>query len=98
MLLVVGAVNFYAKFVKNMHQWRWPLDELLKKNVTFNWSNNCEYSFNKIKEILHSDLLLTHYDPVNEIIIAADVSKYGIGAVAMHRFANGNITGFSRII
>ncbi|XP_055622285.1 uncharacterized protein LOC129765872 [Toxorhynchites rutilus septentrionalis] len=30
----LGAVNFYAKFVKEMHQLRRPLDALLKKNTT----------------------------------------------------------------
>ncbi|XP_062557460.1 uncharacterized protein K02A2.6-like [Armigeres subalbatus] len=87
----LGAVNFYGKFVKKMHQLRRPLDALLKKDVQFNWSSICQQSFEKIKEVLQSGLLLTHYDPKLEIIIAADASKSGIGAVAMHRFPDGSL-------
>lgn len=52
-------------------------------HVQFVWSSACQHSFEKIKEILQSDLLLTHYDTKQEIIIAADASKSVIGAVAM---------------
>lgn len=41
--------------------------------------------------MLQSDLLLTHYDPNNENIVAADGSNYGIVAVIQHRLPNGTI-------
>lgn len=34
----LGTFNFYSKFVKDVHKLRAPLDELLKKNVKWDWS------------------------------------------------------------
>ncbi|KIH69494.1 hypothetical protein ANCDUO_00151 [Ancylostoma duodenale] len=49
------------------------------KNVA-EWIEECEAAFTRAKEVLASDLLLTHFDPSLEIIVAADASDYGIGA------------------
>ncbi|XP_055590370.1 uncharacterized protein K02A2.6-like [Uranotaenia lowii] len=87
----LGAVNYYAKFVREMHQLRRPLDALLKKDVKFHWSRECQQSFDRFKAILQSDLLLTHFDPSLETIVAADASKSGIGAVIMRRFPDGSL-------
>ncbi|XP_062538267.1 uncharacterized protein K02A2.6-like [Armigeres subalbatus] len=77
----LGAVNFYGKFVREMHQLRHPLDNLLKKDTKFEWNLECENAFSNIKRVLQSELLLTHYNPEQEIIVAGDASKTGIGAV-----------------
>ncbi|KAL6739958.1 hypothetical protein Aduo_013354 [Ancylostoma duodenale] len=72
-----------------MRQLRAPLDALLKKNTPFKWSPDCQDAFEKAKKVLASPLLLTHFDPKLELIVAADASDYDIGAVIMHRFADG---------
>ena len=87
----LGAINFYGKFVPTMHELRRPLDQLLRKDVKWKWSNECQQAFEKFKSTLQSDLLLTHFDPRLEIIVAADASNYGIGACLLHRFPNGSI-------
>lgn len=87
----LGAINYYGRFVKQMKQLRAPLDNLLKKDAHWNWTSECQQSFDKFKVILCSNLLLTHFDPAKEIIVAADASKYGLGAVIMHRFPTGEI-------
>nr|CDJ84418.1 RNA-directed DNA polymerase (reverse transcriptase) domain containing protein [Haemonchus contortus] len=76
-------------FISEMRQLRAPLDELLKKNVPFKWSAECQDAFQRAKDVLASDLLLTHYDPTKEIVIAADASEYGLGAVISHRLSDG---------
>ncbi|PIO77460.1 hypothetical protein TELCIR_00443 [Teladorsagia circumcincta] len=86
----LGLVNFYGNFVKNLHNLRVPLDALTKKDATFLWTPACQSSFDRIKAILKSDLLLTHYDPNLPIIVAADASNYGIGAVLSHQFPDGS--------
>uniref|UniRef100_A0A1I8C268 RNA-directed DNA polymerase n=1 Tax=Meloidogyne hapla TaxID=6305 RepID=A0A1I8C268_MELHA len=45
--------------------------------------------FQSVKKVLSSDLLLTHFDPELEIIVTADASNYGVGAVISHRFPDG---------
>ncbi|XP_062556963.1 uncharacterized protein K02A2.6-like [Armigeres subalbatus] len=87
----LGAVNFYAKFVPEMHQLGRPLDALLKKDAKFVWNSECQKSFRCFKEVLQSNLLLTHYDPSLDIIVAADALQSGIGACLLHRFPYGSL-------
>ncbi|XP_062538458.1 uncharacterized protein K02A2.6-like [Armigeres subalbatus] len=87
----LGEVNFYARFVPEMHQLRLLLDALLKKDAKFVWNSECQKSFRRFKEVLQSDLLLTHYDPSLDIIVAADASQSGIGACLLHRFPDGSL-------
>ncbi|XGW11934.1 hypothetical protein V3C99_012977 [Haemonchus contortus] len=81
----LGMISYYGSFVAEMRQIRAPLDELLKKNVPSRWTSKCDEAFKRAKEVLSSDLLLTHFDPSLEIIVAADASDYGIGAVILHK-------------
>ncbi|XP_055589955.1 uncharacterized protein K02A2.6-like [Uranotaenia lowii] len=87
----LGAINFYGRFVRNIHELRHPLDQLLKKDAKWQWNNDCQRSFRRFKEILQSEMLLTHYDPKLPIIVAADASSTGIGAVIFHEFPNGHL-------
>ncbi|PIO55133.1 hypothetical protein TELCIR_23484, partial [Teladorsagia circumcincta] len=86
----LGLINFYGNFVKDLHNLRAPLDALTRKDAVYTWTPECQSSFDKIKAILNSDLLLTHYDPNLPIIVAADASNCGIGATLSHRFPNGS--------
>ncbi|PIO65501.1 hypothetical protein TELCIR_12825 [Teladorsagia circumcincta] len=87
---LLGLLSHYGSFVKEMRSLRAPLDALLAKNAKFKWTRTCEECFNRAKEILTSDLLLAHYDPSQDIIVAADASNYGLGAVISHRYKDGS--------
>ncbi|PIO71476.1 hypothetical protein TELCIR_06628 [Teladorsagia circumcincta] len=94
----LGLVNFYGNFVKNLRNLRVPLDALTKKDAPFLWTPACQSSFGRIKAILKSDLLLTHYEPSLSIVVAADASNYGIEAVLSHQFTNRSEKTSSRIV
>ncbi|KAA3681392.1 uncharacterized protein DEA37_0013250 [Paragonimus westermani] len=93
----LGLVNYYNNFVPNMHDLRAPLNKLLQINSEWVWSNACQSSFERIKQVLLSDLLLTHYNPNLPIIVAADASEYGIGAVILHQFPDGHPKAVSHV-
>ncbi|XP_055543306.1 uncharacterized protein K02A2.6-like [Wyeomyia smithii] len=86
----LGAVNYYGKYIREMRNLRQPLDELLKKGTSFSWSDKCQRSFDRFKEVLQSSLLLTHYNPRLNIVVSADASNVGIGARIAHRFPDGS--------
>ncbi|XP_058837817.1 uncharacterized protein K02A2.6-like [Topomyia yanbarensis] len=87
----LGAINYYGKFVPSMRTLRYPLDELLKADAKFEWTEKCQAAFNKFKEVLKSDLLLTHYNPSLDIVVSADASSVGVGATLSHKFPDGTL-------
>nr|XP_040226826.2 uncharacterized protein K02A2.6-like [Anopheles coluzzii] len=87
----LGAINYYGRFVPNMRNLRYPLDDLLKAGVEFRWTSECRKAFESFKTILASDLLLTHYDPKQAIIVSADASSVGLGATISHKYPDGSI-------
>ncbi|CDW61356.1 hypothetical protein TTRE_0000981501 [Trichuris trichiura] len=85
----LGLVNYYGAFVLGLSELRAPLNARLRKTGRWKWLAECQQAIDHVKEIPESDLLLTHYDPTKEITVTADTSIYGVGAVIMHRFADG---------
>uniref|UniRef100_A0A8R1IJM7 RNA-directed DNA polymerase n=2 Tax=Caenorhabditis japonica TaxID=281687 RepID=A0A8R1IJM7_CAEJA len=85
----MGMVTYYSAFIPKMKTLRGSLDKLLMKDAEWRWTKVEAESFQKLKDVLSSDLNLTHYMPKIPIVVAADACDYGIGAVISHRFADG---------
>lgn len=65
-----------------------PLNNLLRKNTTFNWTQNCKRVFQKTKEAFVSNNVLVHFNPKLPLILTTDASSYG--AVLSHRYQDGS--------
>ena len=85
----LGMVNHYAKFVSKLTDRLAPFFPLLKKDAPWKWTMECERAFASIKQILVSPLALVHYDPSLPLVMAADASNSGVGAVIYHRYPDG---------
>lgn len=57
-----GLVNYYRKFIPNLSTIIEPILNLTRKNVKFDWTNECEFAFTKLKDILLSELVLRQPD------------------------------------
>ena len=86
----LGLISYYSSFLQSLHEVRGPMTSLLRKDTPWNWSAHCQSAFEKLKSMLSSEMLLTHYNPKLPIIVAADASNYGVGAVLTHIFPNGS--------
>ena len=85
----LGLANYCQMFIKNVHDLRAPLKEILKKEKIWRWTAECQTAFDQIKTALTSNLFLTHYDPKLNIIVASDASSYGFGACILHKMPDG---------
>lgn len=76
---VLGLFNWFRKFIANYSAIASPLYCVLKKNVTFRWTNECSDSFNKLKLSLLNSQALTFPRFDLEFRLAVDSSSKGIG-------------------
>ena len=85
----LGMVNHYGKFIRCLADLSSPLNNLLRKDTPWSWSDECQRSFEKVKEALTSTDVLAHYNPDLPLGLACDASAVGIGAVIYHKYQDG---------
>lgn len=85
----LGKINFYGKYIPNVSVVLDPLHKLLRKDQKFNWTEQCEDAFRKMKDYICSKPILAIYDPQAPIFIYTDASSIGIGAVLKQIQLNG---------
>ena len=85
----LGILNYYAKSIPNLSSLLHPMHELLRAEHSWHWSKDCDRAFQKAKESLSQAPVLIHYDPELPLVIAADASPYGIGAVISYQLPDG---------
>ena len=76
-------VGYYRKFCKNFAVVAEPLTRLLQKKQTFNWMEDQQIAFEKVKRLLTSAPVLAMPDFDQPFIIHVDASDLGLGAVLM---------------
>ena len=86
----LGLLNYYHRHFQNFADTLEPLYNLLRKGVTWEWTEKEQASFEKAKLILNETKLLVHCDPQKPIILACDASPYGTGAVLSHYMLDGS--------
>jgi hypothetical protein len=77
----MGITRYYRRFIEGFPKIGYPITSLQKKGTKFNWSQKCQDSFNKMKELLTLALILKVADPDKDFTICVDASKEGLGGV-----------------
>ncbi|XP_075521456.1 putative mitochondrial protein AtMg00860 [Primulina tabacum] len=79
----LSLAGYCRKFIQGFSLIAVPLTSLTKKNVKFIWSENCQKSFNTLKQTLISALGLTMPSGQGNFLLYTDASKLGLGVVLM---------------
>lgn len=77
----LGLSGYYRRFIQNYGQIAKPLTSLLKKDVPFKWSDLCQQSFEKLKNLLINYPILQYPDFTRPFNLTCDASNYAIGVV-----------------
>ena len=79
----LGLAGYYRRFVQDFSILALPLTRLTRKNIKFEWDENCEQSFQQLKYSLTHAPILTLPDDNGNFEIYSDVSLNGLGCVLM---------------
>ena len=86
----LGLLHYYGKFLPSLATVLQPLNNLLKADAQWVWTEECSKAFETAKQLLVQAPVLAHYDPDLPICLAGDASAYGIGAVISHIYPDGS--------
>ena len=75
-----GLAQFYRKFIKGFSQTARPLFDLLKHDQKFKWTQNCEKSFQTLKDSICNDAILLYPDYNKQFHLTTDASGTALGA------------------
>ncbi len=86
----LGFGNFYWEFIHHYSDLTHPLNELLQKDQSYDWTPNRQLAFDKLKQRFMEEPVLLLPDQTQPFQIESDASKYASGAILMQTDINGD--------
>ena len=82
--------HYYRRFIHDYRNITRPLNDLLGKNKTFEWSQECQETFKLLKRKFQESPVLLMPDMTKPFVVKSDASKYALGAVLRQQDNNGD--------
>ena len=88
----LGLVGYYRRFIPNFSQLTKPITNLLKNDVKFKWSPQCQEAFLKLRKLLTTAPVLAQPNIIQSFDVYCDASGIGLGYVLMQ---NGRVIAYA---
>ena len=79
----LGLAGYYRRFVQDFSKVAKPMTNLMKKEAQFIWTDECEQSFQTLKDLLTSAPILIIPEGNDGFEVYCDASGHGLGCVLM---------------
>jgi hypothetical protein len=79
----LGLAGYYCRFIKDFSKIAKPMTKLLEKNKAFEWTKECQASFEELRKRLTSEPVLVLPDLTKKFDIYCDASRQGLRCVLM---------------
>ncbi|VDI10492.1 Hypothetical predicted protein [Mytilus galloprovincialis] len=79
--IILCMGSYYRRFVKDFSSLVKPLTELTNKIKGFNWTQDCQVAFDKLKSVFTSPEIMAFPKDEGEFYLDTDASDIAIGAV-----------------
>ena len=82
----LGLIGYYRKFIPKFSDVARPLTNLTKKDVPFEWTPECQMTFQLLKDLLMAEPILKYPDPNKPYMLYTDASKYAWSCVLTQEY------------
>eukprot|EP00253_Pinus_taeda_P015018 PITA_15018 len=79
----MGLAGYYKRFIGNFSRITYPITSLQRKGKKFEGIEECEASFEQLKQFLTHAPILKIIDLEKEFVVCTDACKRGLGGVIM---------------
>lgn len=86
----VAFANYYRRFIRNFSGITKPLTNLSRKRIPYEWTAECENSFNTLRKCFLEAPLLAYPDFSKEFKVTVDASHMACGAVLSQEHDDGD--------
>jgi hypothetical protein len=77
----MGLAGYYRRFIAGFSRIAHSITSLQRKGKKFQWTKECESSFQQLKQLLTSAPILKIADPNKDYVVCTDACKEGLGGV-----------------
>ena len=77
----LGIANYYRRFINGYSTIVSPLTKLLCKTVIFEWTEDCQKAFHRVKKELTNPPILAYPDMNQKFIVSTDASTSAVGFI-----------------
>ena len=82
----LGLIGYYRKFIPKFSDVARPLTNLTKKDIQFEWTPECQLTFQLLKDLLLTEPILKYPDPNKPYVLYTDASKYAWSCVLTQEY------------
>ncbi|MCP4485250.1 MAG: hypothetical protein GY823_11910, partial [Flavobacteriaceae bacterium] len=86
---ILGCLNFYSKYIRNLHVRSKIFCELIKNETIFEWTQEHQILFQQIKDEISADTVMALPNVKYPFFIHCDSSNVGVGAILIQEFPHG---------
>jgi hypothetical protein len=79
--IALGHTSYYRKFIKGYAQIIAPMERLLKKDCQFGWTDECQHSFDTLKQKMVTAPILVFPNWSKQFHVHVDASSIALGEV-----------------
>ena len=84
----LGLIGYYRKFVPRFSDISWPLTRLTRHDTPFEWTEQCDKSFNHLRELLMQYPILRYPHPTKGYVLYTDASGIGWSGVLTQEYVD----------